>query len=279
VQLDKITPLILTFNEEANIHRVLGRLAWAERIVVVDSFSTDATLDILEAYPNVVVVQRAFDDFASQCNFGLTHVESDWVLSLDADYVCPPELADELRRLPEDPAEHGYRVAFRYCIHGCALRGTLYPPRTVLYRRQHARYENDGHAHRVRVGGPVGVLRSRIDHDDRKPLDAWFAAQRRYAGQEAAKLLATPRSELGLADRLRLTKWAAPVLAPVYCLVAKGGLLDGRAGWTYALQRTYAEIALALALDELDHHPAGAPRERVPGVSSPPIESSLTTTP
>jgi glycosyltransferase involved in cell wall biosynthesis len=252
VLLDRVTPLILTYNEEANLGRVLDGLAWARRIVVLDSFSTDATLEIARAHPNVEVHQRAFDSFAGQCNYGLGLIETDWVLSLDADYVCPPLLAEELRQLPEDPAEHGFKASFRYCVFGKPLRGTLYPPRTVLYRAASARYEQDGHAHRVRVDGPVGELRSVIDHDDRKPLPAWFAAQRRYAEQEADKLLATPPEALGRADRLRLKKWPAPVLAPLYALIARGGALDGKAGLYYALQRAFAEIALALCLLDRD---------------------------
>jgi glycosyltransferase involved in cell wall biosynthesis len=248
VLLDRVTPLILTYNEEANLGRVLDGLAWARRIVVLDSFSSDGTLEIARARPNVEVYQRAFDSFAGQCNYGLGLIETDWVLSLDADYVCPPALAEELRQLPENPPEHGYRAGFRYCVFGKPLRGTLYPPRTVLYRVASATYEQDGHAHRVRVDGSVGELRSVIDHDDRKPLSAWFAAQRRYAEQEADKLLSTPPEALGRADRLRLKGWIAPILAPLYALIARGGALDGKAGLYYALQRAFAEIALALCL-------------------------------
>lgn len=247
-----VTPLILTFNEEANIGRVLDRLDWAERIVVVDSYSTDDTLDILSANPRVEVFQRRFETFARQCNYGLERVASPWVLSLDADYLCPTDLAEEIRALPDEPVESGYVAAFRYVVSGRPLRGTLYPPRTVLYRRDRARYEEDGHAHRVQIDGRTGRLGSVIDHDDRKPLSMWFEAQHRYAQHEAAKLLATPAADLGLVDRIRRRKWIAPVLTPLYCLLVKGGVLDGHAGVQYALQRTYAEIALALTLYDFE---------------------------
>lgn len=245
-----VTPLILTYNEEANLARVLDRLTWAERVVVLDSFSTDRTLEIARAYPNVDVRQRAFDSFAGQCNYGLGLVETEWTLSLDADYVLSPELVRELQALPAEPAVAGYRAAFTYVVGGRPLRGTLYPPRTVLYRTRAARYHQDGHAHRVSVDGPVGALAGKILHDDRKPLASWLDAQRRYAAQEAAKLRATPRAALGRNDRLRLTGILGPILGPLYALVVKGGLLDGRAGWHYALQRAYAEILLALYLHE-----------------------------
>ena len=98
MDLRKITPLILTYDEEANIGRTLERLTWAEQILVIDSYSTDATLDILDEYPQVEVVQRSFDNFASQCNFGLQHICTEWILSLDADYVLSDELVDEKGR-------------------------------------------------------------------------------------------------------------------------------------------------------------------------------------
>lgn len=260
VDLRLVTPLVLTFNEEANLGRTLDRLRWAERVVVLDSHSTDGTLAIAARFPNADVVQRPFDDFATQANFGLAQVDTPWVLSLDADYVCPPELADEIAALPEDPPEAGFLAAFRYCIYGRPIRCGVYPPRAVLYRRAVARYEQDGHAHRVRLDGSVGRLRAVIDHDDRKPLEAWFRAQQRYAREEAEKLLAADPARLGRVDRLRLRTPLAPVLAPAYVLFARGGLLDGRAGWFYALQRTFAEIALALALYERRHAaPAAVP--------------------
>src|SRR5438552_19168681 len=99
--LDRITPLILTFNEVPNIARTLERLHWARDIVVIDSFSDDETLEIVSRYPQARVFQRKFDSFASQCNFGLseTGIESEWVLSLDADYVLTQEFIEEVTAL------------------------------------------------------------------------------------------------------------------------------------------------------------------------------------
>src|SRR5215217_7735082 len=84
--IEDITPVIITYNEAANIARTLGRLVWARRIVVVDSGSTDETLEIIRSYPQTELINRPFDDFASQCNFAIAQVTTTWVLSLDADY-------------------------------------------------------------------------------------------------------------------------------------------------------------------------------------------------
>lgn len=261
--LDRITPLILTYDEDANIARVLDRLTWARRIVVVDSGSTDGTLEMLARYPNVEVIQRPFDTFAGQCNFGLEQVRTEWVLSLDADYVLSKDLVGEIQALPEDADVVGYRARFVYCIGGSPLRATLYPPRAVLYRKHRAQYDADGHGHRVHVDGLVGDLHGVIYHDDRKPLARWMRNQGKYAKLEADKLLSTSPKRLGRVDRLRRLGWVVPFLTPAYCLLYKLLLLDGRAGLYYTLQRTYAELLLALEL--LDRRLS---RESVVGDSS-----------
>ena len=90
--LDQITPLILTYNEDPNINRTLKKLTWAKRIIIIDSFSDDATLEILGQYPQVELFQRKFDTHGAQWNFGLGKITTDWVLSLDADYILSDQL-------------------------------------------------------------------------------------------------------------------------------------------------------------------------------------------
>ncbi len=245
---EEITPLIITLDEAPNIRRTLDKLVWARRIVVVDSGSTDGTLDLLRAYPQVDVIQHPFADFATQCNFGLTQVATAWVLSLDADYELSDALVDELGLLEPPGATAGYRARFVYRMHGRALRGTLYPPRTVLYRKDKAVYRNEGHGHRVVVRGEVRALNGVVYHDDRKPLARWLASQHRYAREEARYLAETPVEMLTRGDRIRRMGWPAPIGIFLYTLFAKGCLLDGWPGWCYALQRLVAETLIALEI-------------------------------
>ena len=99
----EITPLLLTFNEEDNLERTLAPLSWARDIVVVGSGSTDRALRILARDPRIRVIHRNFDTHATQWNFSLKHVATDWVLSVDADYESSREFASEIARL--DPPE------------------------------------------------------------------------------------------------------------------------------------------------------------------------------
>jgi glycosyltransferase involved in cell wall biosynthesis len=248
--LDNITPLIITFNEAANIERTVEQLRWAKRIVVIDSGSTDGTVEILRRYPQVEIIEHAFVDFADQCNFGLTQVATPWVLSLDADYELSGALVEELEGLAPADRTAGYAARFVYRIHGRPLRGSLYPARTVLHRREGAVYRQEGHGHRVYLKGDVLPLRAVIYHDDRKPLRRWLVSQQRYAREEADYLLTAQHESLTRSDRIRRMGWPAPVGAPLYALVVKGCLLDGWAGWYYALQRTIAEAMIALELLE-----------------------------
>jgi glycosyltransferase involved in cell wall biosynthesis len=244
----RVTPMVITFNEERNISRCLDRLRWASRILIVDSGSTDKTLDIVRRYPQAELVTRAFDSFARQCNFGLSKISTEWVLSLDADYELTAELSREIEALAPPSDVAGFTAQFEYCICGRPLRAALYPPRCVLYRVARACYRDEGHGHRVAIDGRVAPLSGRIRHDDRKPLARWLDSQQRYACVEAAHLLSAAPGDLSRIDRIRLKGWPAPLLVFVYTLLWKRCILEGWPGWFYVLQRTLAEIMLAIEI-------------------------------
>jgi glycosyltransferase involved in cell wall biosynthesis len=248
--LDDITVLIITYNEEDNIGRALQAVKWARHILVVDSGSTDRTLAIIAQYPHVRVLRRPFDNFANQCNYGLSQIRTSWVLSIDADYIATADLAREIARLKPSDGTSGFTASFVYCIYGKPLRATLYPPRTVLYRCDGAHYANEGHGHRVQIAGRTERLAAPIRHDDRKPLARWLSSQQHYARIEADHLLTASRQDLSRNDRIRLTAWLAPILIFPYTLLAMRCILDGRAGWLYAFQRLLAETMLAIELTD-----------------------------
>ena len=248
--LDQITPLILTYNEESNLERTMNQLSWASDIVVVDSFSTDDTTKIAGNFPQARVFQREFDSHQRQWTFGLTNtdIKTQWVLALDADYVLTDELISELRNLQPEAGVNGYTAEFVYCLNGKRLRCGIYPPVNVLYRATEAAYEQDGHTHRVSIKGDIRPLRSKILHDDRKPLRRWLLSQVNYAQLEAQKLQTSSLGNLPFFDRIRRWRIVAPAGMFFYCLVIRGGLFDGWAGLFYAFQRTLAELMLSLHL-------------------------------
>jgi glycosyltransferase involved in cell wall biosynthesis len=245
--LDAITPVILTRDEEVNIARTLNQLAWADDVVVVDSFSTDATVEIARAFPNVRVFQRQVDSLAGQSNFGVEQARTSWILLLDADYFVPAAFADEARNLRPGTTA-AYRAIFEYAIGGKPLRATLYPPRIVLFRKDATRIWQDGHTPRITTDGPVGELRTHVIHDDRKDFRRFVARQRTYMRQEAVKLRSADPRSLNLAARIRKLIVVAPFAVLVHTLFVKGLILDGLSGLRYAWERFVAELILSREL-------------------------------
>jgi glycosyltransferase involved in cell wall biosynthesis len=250
--LDEIGVVILTWDEASNIARTLDALKAFPEIVVVDSGSTDETESIIGGYHNARIVRRPFDNHAAQWNFGLEAcgIERPWILALDADYLLPEALTLEMSRLAPPATIAGYRMSFRYCVYGKPLAANLYPPIVALFRRERAHYVQVGHTQRVVVDGGIVDLTQKLDHDDRKPLRRWFASQQKYASLEAEHLLGAAGGSLRASDRIRLMAWPAPVLVFLYTLIAKRCLLDGWPGWFYVMQRTLAELLIALEIVE-----------------------------
>lgn len=253
--LSHVTPVLLTWNEEPNLPRVLARLTWAREVVVVDSGSTDRTLELLASYAKVRVLTRPFTSHAEQWNYAVdaTAVTTSWILTLDADYVLSEPLIREIDALEPHSANSssGYVARFVYMSLGRRLRASLYPPRPVLMRRGKGSFVQDGHTQRLVVDGPVSTLVNPILHDDRKPLARWIVSQERYATLEARRLISASPGTLDWSDRVRRTGLLAPALVAAYCLFVKRCALDGRAGLYYTLQRVVAECLLAMRLLEI----------------------------
>lgn len=249
--MNQISALIITFNEEANIFRTLSSITWISHVLIIDSGSSDNTLAIVSQFRNTQVIYRKFDTFANQCNFGLSLLTTDWVLSLDADYVLSSELSLEINERLLDMSSnncllYGYSISFQYCINGKPIRSGLLPPRTCVYKRKYAQYLDEGHGHKIVINGKIGELRGRIYHDDRKPLSRWLINQLKYQKEEAIMLQSKKISELPIQDILRKHTFLAPFAAFFMCLILKGGILDGRSGIIYAMQRLVAETLLYL---------------------------------
>lgn len=246
--LEKITPMIITFNEEANIERCLSGLGWAKKILVIDSFSTDRTLEILKKDSRVQILQRKFDDFASQCNFGLKHIETEWVLSLDADYLVTPKWAKEASNSIQDETLYGFKIPLKACIEGKPLISSIFPRRTCLYKKACTHYTMEGHGHRAVVEGETANFSNSILVEDQKSLVLWFNNQIKYAEKEAQMLLSISILKLSFSDKIRRLYVVAPFIVFLYCYFIKLGFLDGLNGLFYSFQRSFFELALSINL-------------------------------
>lgn len=248
--LERITPVILTFDEAANIARVLDNLSWATDIVIVDSGSQDATREIVARYSNVRVFEHEFENHASQWNYAIdkTDIQTEWVLALDADHVMTEELVHEISTLSPGEDVSGFRVSFTYCVLGRPLRASLYPPLISIYRRKRAHYVQQGHTQRVIVEGSVAPLECHLLHDDRKPFGRWIKSQNQYMQLEATLIRQSPWRKLSWANRVRMFVLPGPIVALIWCLFVKRTVLDGIPGMYYGFQRMIAEFILSCHL-------------------------------
>ncbi|MES2632444.1 MAG: glycosyltransferase family 2 protein [Pseudomonadota bacterium] len=266
-----VSVMIFTLNEEIHLPQCLASLQWCDDVIVVDSFSTDATAQICQR-PGVRFFQNRFEGFGTQRNWALDHTAPvhPWILVLDADERVPPELAEELTMLARaDAAGVGaYRVRRRFHMWGKWLRhSSLYPTWVVRFIRVgRVRYENRGHAETQQVDGAIGDLRCDLVDENLKGIDEWFERQNRYSTKDAQYEYASLGRELGwmslvsgdaLVRRAALKRVAARLPARgiayfLYSYLWRRGFLDGREGFMFCRMRAMYQTQVALKVFDLE---------------------------
>lgn len=245
-----LTAVILTWNEEENIARTLHHLTWLERIIVIDSGSTDKTTELIRSFPNTEVYTRKFDTHAQQWNYGLSLCSSEWVLSLDADYILTYAFIEEVKEKLAANDICAFDAEFEFVIFEKPISRNNTTPRPVLFKREECTYYDDGHTQRLRINGKTAGFKNKILHDDRKPLSRWLLNQSAYSLKEANMLLAKSSGEMSFLEKLRRKRVYTPLLMFFFCLFRKRMLFNGERGWHYTLQRTIVEMLISLRLTE-----------------------------
>jgi glycosyltransferase involved in cell wall biosynthesis len=185
-----LASVILTRNEAQHIQDCLASLQWCDRVVLSDSYSDDGTVEIARS-AGAEVLQRPFDNFASQRNAALQAVDAEWIFFVDADERATPELAAEVRQILGDESKAGWWVPRHNIIVGQLMRhGGYYPDHQLrLLRRGRARYDPARPVHEVVIlDGDEGYLKNPLIHYN---YDSWAQVhekQRRYARLEAQRL-------------------------------------------------------------------------------------------
>lgn len=253
-----VTPLVLTYDEAPNLARLLDSLAWAERVVVLDSGSTDETAAIAGRYRNVSLFTRPFDGFKGQTEHGLGHtgITAEYVLALDADMAVTPALLAEIEGPFLAGGHAGGLLPFEYRIFGRPLLGSLLAPQLRLFRRAEVRVMQAGHGHTFAVGGSVYRFAAPLVHDDRKSVERWATSQIGYSRHEQDCMARAPGTSFK--DRLRRTG-LMPLAAGAAAYARAGGPLRGRAALCYAYERVVFECLLAMRLIGEGSERAGGP--------------------
>jgi glycosyltransferase involved in cell wall biosynthesis len=194
---DRLTVLVPTRNEEANLRDCLESVRWADELFVVDTFSTDRTADIAREF-GARVVEHEYVNSAAQKNWAIPQAANDWVMVLDADERVPPELAAEIRALMQRPAAEraaAYSVRRRTFFFGREIRHCGWDTDSVirLFDRRRARYPDLWVHADMTVDGPVAGLRGRLRHYTYASMDQYFEKFGRYTAWSARDLAARGR--------------------------------------------------------------------------------------
>ncbi|MGF1635266.1 MAG: WcaF family extracellular polysaccharide biosynthesis acetyltransferase [Phycisphaerae bacterium] len=249
----KVDVLIQTYNEELNLPYTLASVqGWANRVFVVDSGSTDDTVQIARRF-GATVALHGWEGYAKQKNWALRHLpfQSPWILIIDADEAVSPELRQEIDNLTDKDAdrvpEAGFYINRVFIFMGREIRHCGYFPswNLRLFKRGRAFYEDRLVHEHMQVDGPTGYLKHLLIHEDRRGLEHFFAKHNRYSTLEARENYEKPQQWPGLKaffrDRVLRVRFLKSRVLPhmplswtwrlLYMYVFRLGFLDGVAGW------------------------------------------------
>lgn len=259
-----LSVIITTFNEEVNIADCIESVMWADEILVVDSFSTDKTVEIAQKYP-VQLLQREYFGSAAQKNWALDRVSHPWVLIVDADERVPPPLAGEiLRTLASNPQVDGFYIRRENVFVDRVIEHSGWSTDKVirLFRTEKGRYPNRRVHADLAIDGPTPLLEHPFLHYTFRSFDQYFDKFLNYAEWGAAQAFREGRSVgvLEIAGR--------PLWRFIRTYVLQLGFLDGLHGlvlctlqsfgvflkyarlWEYRLRARRGEAVTLPAFDE-----------------------------
>lgn len=229
-----LSAVIITKNEEHNIERCLTSLQWADEIVVVDSGSTDKTLDICRRF-NCTVVETQWLGFGPTKRKAVECASNDWILSIDADEEVTEVLRNTIASILQNPEYKGYRIKRNSFYLGKMIRysgwGRDYPLR--LFNRLSGNFDDSIIHEKVHIDGQVGRIEDPILHHPYTDLSEHIHKMNRYTDLGADQLKHRNR---------RSTPFGAVVrgmLKFIKMFILQRGFLDGRTGFLLALNSAF----------------------------------------
>ncbi len=245
---EKISACVITKNEEANIGRCLRSLSWCDEIVVVDSFSSDRTVEIAREHTDSVL-QHEWSGYVAQKRWAWEQTSGDWLFWVDADEEVSAELRDEIQnRLDAGSLPDGFDMPRRVHYLGRWIRhGNWYPDRKLrLFRRTAVRLPERAIHERAEVDGRVEHLRHPLHHYTYDSVEDQIRTLVRYSA-----LAAREKSAAG--GQCRATDlMLRPAVAFLRGYLLKQGVLDGRRGLMIAVMNAVETALKYVRLRELD---------------------------
>jgi len=225
---EKITAIIPSFNEEMNIENAIKSVLWCDEVILIDSFSTDNTLQIAKKY-NLTIIQREYNYSANQKNWIIPQANNKWIFLLDADEIISDKLQNEIiERLKNDnDSFNGYWIKRDNYFMGKRIRfGTWKNDKVIrLFKRDECRYEDKKVHAEIIDNQKFGALKNHLQHYTYKSLDSFIDRQKRYSKWKAIDNL--PKIK-------RITSYHIlfrPFFNFFISYIVKLGFLDGKQGF------------------------------------------------
>ena len=232
----QISVVVTTFNEEANIAACLDSLLWCDEILVVDSYSTDRTAEIVQSYEGVTLHQRTYFGSAAQKNWAMDKTKHEWTLIFDADERCTPALRDEIEALlASGPRFEAYTIRRRVYFLGKIIRfsGWQHDQVIRLLKKGAGRYPNRRVHADMKTRGLAPLLRKRMDHYMVEDFHSYVLRIVKYSHWGASQGWRDGRRP-GLPEVLGRSLWR---FLRTYFLQL--GILDGMRGLVFCMLQAY----------------------------------------
>ncbi|MEX0287822.1 MAG: glycosyltransferase family 2 protein [Flavobacteriaceae bacterium] len=247
---NKISALIITYNEIGYIEQCINSVGFADEIIVVDSYSTDGTYEYLQSAPNVKVIQHPFSNFTAQKAFTLKQATNDWVLFLDADEVVSDALREEIIRTVNSNTEN---VAFwfyrNFMFQNKPLRfsGWQTDKNYRLFRKSKAKFSDKKIVHEtLDVDGKSGILTEKLTHYCYKNYDDYKAKMLKYGRLKAKESF----------YRERRFNYFSFIFKPAWKFfnhyILRLGILDGKKGMTICYLNALGDLERYRELKKLE---------------------------
>ncbi|PZO15949.1 MAG: glycosyltransferase [Leptolyngbya foveolarum] len=282
---------ILTHNEELDIAACLESAALCDDVILVDSLSSDRTLEIARQYPQVRIVQHAFESHGKQRTWMLQNVEAKyrWAYILEADERMTPQLFAECTAAVRSGQHVGYYAAERVMFMNRWIKHSTQYPRYQLrlLDKQNVWFDDYGHTEREVIQGSHGFLTETYPHYTcGKGFSHWIEKHNRYSTDEARETvrqllegtvrwqdLFSRKSEVERRHALKdlsLRIPGRPVVRFIYMYFFLGGILDGRAGFTWCVLQAFYEYLILLKVWEMRHDAVSSSKPCSPKTSDTP---------
>ncbi len=251
--MKRISAVLITYNEEEKIQRALDSLqAVSDEIVVVDSHSTDATVELCSRYTDRVL-KRSWQGYRDQKQFATDQATHQWVLSLDADEALSPQLAEEILQWKEQENDcEGYYLPRKTFFMGRWIEHTTWYPdwQLRLFRKSRGRWEGGRVHESFRVNGPTARFKGQIYHHTYASFSEYLEQLERFSS-----LAARDRFEEG-----QRAQWVHVIFHPPAIFVKnyllRLGFLDGKPGLAVSILAAVSSVFKDLKLWEIQTGPA-----------------------